>query len=348
MKNPVYKPIVFWLFSGCFLVFLMVAIGGITRLTGSGLSMVEWDLLMGTVPPMNEQQWVEMFEKYKQFPEYQKLNYHFELEDFKSIFWWEYIHRLLGRLIGIVFLIPFIYFWMKGKISRNLMTKLLILFILGAFQGFLGWYMVKSGLVDDPYVSHYRLAIHLIAALATFAFALWFGLDEWHGEQKDSAANKNLVRWTWIFFAVLILQIIYGAFVAGLKAGYVFTTWPKMGNDWFPQAITIMKPFYINFLESLAGVQFVHRYLAYVLIVLAGIIFFRSRKHSLSKAQQKSVAFLMVAVAIQAILGIFTLIFSVPVILGVIHQSWAFVLVSVNLILAHRLQFQNKKSEAWA
>jgi heme a synthase len=338
MNKPVYKPMVIWLFYGCFLIFLMVVIGGITRLTRSGLSIVEWDVVMGTIPPLNKQQWMEMFDKYKQFPEYQKLNYHFTLSDFKSIFWWEYIHRLLARLIGIIFIVPFVYFWAKGKISKSLMPKLLIILALGAFQGFLGWYMVKSGLVDDPFVSHYRLAIHLMAAFVTFGFTFWVALDELYRPKMDAIPCKGLVRANWIFFVVLTIQIIYGAFVAGLKAGYVFTTWPKMGDSWMPEAVTAMRPLYVNFLEGLAGIQFIHRNLAYLLIILVGYIWFIARKYPLTKAQKWAVNLLVGSTLAQVVLGIFTLIYAVPIALGVIHQGWAFLLVTFNLFLLHRLR----------
>ncbi len=329
---------VFWLFSGCLLIFLMVVIGGITRLTRSGLSIVEWNVIMGTLPPLNEHQWQEMFDKYKQYPEYQKLNYHFSLHDFKNIFWWEYIHRLLARVIGLVFIIPFVFFWMKGKISKRLMPRLIFIFLLGAFQGFLGWYMVKSGLVDDPYVSHYRLAIHLIAAFLTFGAIFWVALDELYGYKKIVSVNKKLLRLSWVFLVVLTIQIIYGAFVAGLKAGYIFTTWPKMGDAWIAEAVTYMRPFYINFLEGLAGVQFVHRYIAYLLIILAGVIWFYSNKYSLSKAQNTGVNLLVLTTLVQVVLGIFTLVYRVPISLGVIHQAGAFFLFTFNLFLIHRLR----------
>jgi heme a synthase len=338
MKRTVYKPIVTWLFAGCFLIFLMVVIGGITRLTRSGLSIVEWNVIMGTIPPLNEQQWVDLFEKYKQYPEYQKLNYHYELSDFKSIFWWEYIHRLLARLIGIIFIVPFIYFWVKGKISKRLMPKLLIIFALGAFQGFLGWYMVKSGLVGDPYVSHYRLAIHLIAAFATFGYILWVALDELYGAKKIGKSYRGLIRLSWLFFAVLTFQIIYGAFVAGLKAGYVFNTWPKMGDSWMPEAVTFMEPLYVNFLEGLAGVQFVHRYVAYLLVVLSVLIFYNAQKLDLSRIQRNGIYLLVSSIFVQVVLGIFTLIYAVPISLGVIHQAWALVLVAFNLFVLHQLR----------
>ena len=276
--------------------------------------------------------------KYKASPEYQKINYHFELDDFKSIFWWEYIHRAFGRLIGLVFLIPFIYFWITGKISRRLMPRLIVIFLLGALQGFVGWYMVKSGLVDKPYVSHYRLALHLIVAFGTFAYTFWVGLDEWLQYKKESAASPSLRRWTVVFLVVLTIQIIYGAFVAGLKAGYVYTTWPKMGDRWIADAVTAMEPFYRNFLEGLGGVQFIHRYIAYALIALAVYLWIKSGKVSATQAQRTGAYLLLGMTTIQIVLGIFTLVYAVPVAMGVIHQVGAFFLLAIVVYLLHRLQ----------
>lgn len=338
MMNRQSKAIPVWLFLGCFLIFSMVVIGGITRLTQSGLSMVEWDPVIGSLPPLNAEQWNEVFDKYKASPEYQKINYHFELDDFKSIFWWEYIHRALGRLIGLVFLIPFIYFWMTGKISRRLMPKLIVIFLLGALQGFVGWYMVKSGLVDKPYVSHYRLALHLSVAFGTFAYTFWVGLDEWLQYKKESTASPSLRRWTVVFLVVLTIQIIYGAFVAGLKAGYVYTTWPKMGDRWIADAVTAMEPFYRNFLEGLGGVQFIHRYIAYALIALAVYLWIKSRKVSATQAQRTGTNLLLGMTTIQIALGVFTLVYAVPVAMGVIHQVGAFFLLAIAVYLLHRLQ----------
>ncbi|MGK7393594.1 MAG: COX15/CtaA family protein [Candidatus Cyclobacteriaceae bacterium M3_2C_046] len=338
-KHRVNFPLVTWLLYGCILIFVMVIIGGITRLTHSGLSMVEWDLIMGAIPPLNELEWQTAFDQYKQFPEYQKLHYHFNLADFKSIFWWEYIHRLIGRFIGIVFIIPFLYFWLTGKISKRLMPKLLLIFALGAFQGFLGWYMVKSGLVDRPYVSHYRLAIHLMAAFITFGFTFWVALDEIYKFRPVTnlvrvQPLKKLSLW---FLVVLAIQIIYGAFVAGLKAGFVYNTFPKMGDRWIAEGVTAMQPFYLNFLEGLAGVQFVHRYLAYILVILAAVIWYKARQVKLSSGQSSGVTMMMVMVALQVLMGIYTLVWAVPVWLGVLHQAGAFILLGMNIYLLHRL-----------
>jgi len=316
----------------------MVIIGGITRLTQSGLSIVEWNVVTGTLPPLNERQWMEEFQKYQQTPEYQKLNYHFNLSDFKSIYWWEYIHRLLGRLIGLVFIIPFIYFWRKGRLTGKLVPRLILIFALGAFQGFLGWYMVKSGLVDRPYVSHYRLAIHLIAAFATFGFTFWVALDEIYGYQKEKTAYRPIQVAAIVFLVVLIVQIVYGAFVAGLKAGYAYNTWPKMGDLWIAEGVTAMKPLYVNFLEGIAGVQFAHRYFAYVLALLAVLIGVFSANPRLSRRQKNGARWLVAATGVQATLGVLTLIYAVPLTLGVVHQAGAFLLLGVNLFLLHRIR----------
>ena len=222
------KYVVYWLLTGCFLIFVMVLVGGITRLTHSGLSISDYKLIHGTIPPMNEQEWQEAFDLYKQYPEYQKLNYHFGIEEFKDIYFWEWLHRVIGRFIGIVFIIPFLYFLFKKKLDSPTVKKCLVLLFLGGFQGFLGWYMVKSGLVDRPDVSHFRLAAHLTTAFLTFAYSLWVALDLIYPEKKEiNKKIRNLVR---TGLVVLLLQIIWGAFVAGLDAGFIHNYWPLMSD----------------------------------------------------------------------------------------------------------------------
>ncbi|MGI8892455.1 MAG: COX15/CtaA family protein, partial [Bacteroidia bacterium] len=228
------KIIVTWLLTGCFLIFVMVLVGGVTRLTGSGLSITEWNVLMGAVPPLNEHEWQITFAKYQQTPQYLKENYHFTLAEFKSIFWWEYIHRLLGRFIGIVFLIPFIFFLVKKWLPKPLILKLTLIFFLGGLQGFIGWYMVQSGLIDNPSVSHFRLALHLVTAFLTFGFTLWVALDIIYPGVR---INASALKVPLIFSALVLLQIIYGAFVAGLKAGFIYTTFPLMGDYLIPPGL---------------------------------------------------------------------------------------------------------------
>lgn len=336
MKNK-HKPIVVWLLTGCVLVFIMVAIGGMTRLTHSGLSMVEWTLF-GSAPPSNDDDWNELFDKYKQYPEYQQVNFNFKLEEFKRIFWWEYIHRQFGRLIGLVFIVPFLWFWLKGKLNRSLKPKLLLILIMGGFQGMLGWYMVKSGLKSQPDVSHYRLALHLITAFLTFAYTFWvaLGLIYPNPPQWQKGMRKPFV----ILLFLVIVQIIWGAYVAGLNAGKVYNTWPLMGETLVPEAVTVMQPWWSNFVEGIAGVQFVHRYLAYIVLGLVVYLFVKSRKLKLSNSQQKGINFLLFAVILQFVLGIFTLLYAVPVSLGLLHQLGAFVLLGASVFGLHRFKIQ--------
>ena len=337
MDQTARRQVIRWLLTGCFLIFLMVIIGGITRLTHSGLSMVEWDLIMGTFPPMSEGAWEEAFDKYKQFPEYQLVNYHFTLEEFKSIFWWEYIHRLLGRLIGLVFLIPFVVFWSRKVLSGKLKLKLLFILFLGGLQGFFGWYMVKSGLSREPDVSHYRLALHLITAFLTFGYTFWVALGLFY-EKFDTMPGRFTVlkRYMWAFFLLVVVQVIYGAFVAGLNAGFVFNTFPKMGNEWIAEAVTAIEPWYLNFVEGIAGVQFVHRYIAILLVVLMGVMFYKSRKLHLLFSQQLAMRLLVLALSTQFVLGVFTLVYAVPILLGILHQAGAFVLFACSIFALHR------------
>ena len=386
------RPIVIWLLLGCILIFAMVIIGGMTRLTNSGLSMVEWNLFMGSVPPTSEADWQELFDKYKQYPEYKLVNFNISLDEFKSIFFWEYGHRMFGRLIGLVFIIPFLWFWIKGRITKDLMPKLLIILAMGGFQGFLGYWMVESGLVKDPDVSHYRLAIHLTTAFLTFAYTFWVALgliyksaerrvqsedheNDGHrilsgaegrpsalsespetGSQnpenleqdaglgpRPSAQNPSLFRptiyrWIQILLAILVIQIIWGAYVAGLNAGKVYNSWPKMGDRWIAEGVTAMTPWWHNFIEGLAGVQFVHRYLAYVVVGLVLFIYFKGRKMNLLGSQRKGLNALLIAVGAQFILGIFTLLYAVPISLGVVHQLGAFVLLGATVFVLQRFK----------
>ena len=326
MSKSSDKSVIIWLLTGCTLIFLMVVIGGITRLTESGLSMVDWKLFMGMVPPLNEQDWIETFNQYKQFPEYKEVNFMFTLEEFKAIFFWEYLHRFIGRVLGMVFIIPFVYFLITKKITGKLIKQTLIILSMGAFQGFIGWWMVKSGLVDNPDVSHYRLAIHLIAAFLTFAYTFWVALSLIY---KDTERPNVLFyrKWITVLFVVTIIQIIYGAFVAGLNAGFIMNTYPKMGDSWFPDSIIAMKPLWINFIDGISGVQFVHRILAHVVVALVLFLLLKSSKFELSKIQKNSLIALLVIVFTQFMLGVFTLLYGVPVWLGVTHQVGAFLLL---------------------
>lgn len=334
MENQQNKSVVIWLLTGCLLIFLMVVIGGITRLTHSGLSMVDWNPIMGFIPPLNEADWNVAFEKYKLYPEYQLVNSHFTLEEFKSIFFWEYLHRLIGRVIGLVFIIPFIYFLIRKRLSKKVIFQSLILLAMGGLQGFIGWWMVKSGLVKDPDVSHYRLATHLITAFLTFAYTFWVALGLIY-EDKKTLDFKALRVTLYFIFGATVIQIIYGAFVAGLNAGFVMNTFPKMGDQWINNSVTALTPFWTNFVEGIGGVQFVHRYLAYVVVSLILYFAIACRKYELSIRQKIATKTMLYAVGVQFLLGIFTLLYAVPVWLGVVHQVGAFLLLASVVYALH-------------
>jgi len=326
MRENSHKSVIIWLLTGCSLIFLMVLVGGITRLTNSGLSMVDWKLIMGAIPPIGEAEWIETFNKYKQFPEYQKINFQFTLEEFKSIFFWEYLHRIMGRLIGIIFLIPFIYFLVKKKITGKLINQCLIILGMGALQGFFGWWMVKSGLVKDPDVSHYRLAVHLITAFLTFAYTLWVALSLIYPEKSDNSSKK--VRLIANMLLILtIIQIVYGAFVAGLDAGKIMNTYPKMGDSWIHESVTAITPIWKNFIEGLGGVQFIHRVLAHFVVAMVIYLYLLASKLELRIVQLKGLKMLLFIVFVQFLLGVFTLLYGVPIWLGVAHQIGAFLLL---------------------
>ncbi|MFI5148174.1 MAG: COX15/CtaA family protein [Bacteroidia bacterium] len=329
------KAIVVWLLSGCVLVFLMVVIGGITRLTGSGLSITEWNVIMGAIPPMNVHDWQLAFEKYQLSPQFQKVNFGMSLSEFKSIFLWEYVHRLTGRITGIVFLIPFLFFLFRKKISKPLFIQLILLFGLGALQGFLGWFMVRSGLVNNPHVSHYRLALHLFTAFITFGFTFWIALNILFPNKSDT--HSGLRRLTAFLLLLLLLQIIYGALVAGLHAGLTYNTFPKMGDHWIAPGLSALTPVWKNLFENMVCVQFIHRCIAWVLIALSLWVLLKIRNAGLSRIQHKAVSFFCVALGMQFVLGVCTLLFFVPVPLAVIHQAGAFALFTSLLYLQHRL-----------
>ncbi|NRD23883.1 COX15/CtaA family protein [Winogradskyella litoriviva] len=330
------KTVIYWLLTGCILIFIMVVVGGITRLTHSGLSISNYKLISGTIPPMNDVEWNEAFELYKQYPEYQKLNNHFSLEEFKDIYFWEWIHRVIGRFIGLVFFFPFVYFLIKKRLSKSTIKKATILLIMGGFQGFLGWYMVKSGLVDRPDVSHYRLAAHLTTAFLTFAYTFWVALDLMFPDKKViNKKIRNFIRWSLV---ILIIQIIYGAFVAGLDAGWIHNHWPLMNEGkWIHETVFIeQNPTYLNFIEGKSGVQFVHRILAYIVVILILAIWYKAKPLSLTSFQKKGINILLIMVGIQFFLGVLTLLLAVPVWLGVLHQVGAFILLSAMIFTLHR------------
>ena len=330
------KLVTSWLLTGCVLIFIMVVVGGITRLTHSGLSISNYKLISGTIPPMNEIAWEKAFDLYKQYPEYKKINSHFTIDDFKSIYFWEWSHRVIGRMIGLVFIIPFLYFLIQRKLKKTTIKKSIILLFLGVFQGFLGWYMVKSGLVDRPDVSHYRLAAHLITAFITFAYTLWVALDLIFQEKKE--INIRLRNIIGLGFAILVVQIFWGALVAGLDAGFIHNHWPLMNEGTIMHETVLIEqiPLWKNFVHGKSGVQFVHRYLAYIVLGFIIYIWYKTKGMSLSRSQKIGVTSLLLLVFVQFILGVFTLVYAVPVVLGVAHQVFAFFLLGSMTFVLHR------------
>jgi cytochrome c oxidase assembly protein subunit 15 len=337
MKNN--KPVIIWLLSGCALLFVMVVVGGITRLTNSGLSMTDWHLVTDTLPPMSEAKWMQAFEEYKKFPEYQKINIHndFTLSDYKFIYFWEWFHRFIGRIIGMVFLIPFIYFLIQKKLDKATINKCIILLAMGGFQGFLGWFMVRSGLIDNPDVSHFRLALHLTFAFITFAYTLWVALDLLYPNRIQINPQLRTIARFALFF--LIIQIIYGGFVAGLNAGLIHNHWPLMSDGQFiHESVSLEKDTWLlRLTEGKSGVQFVHRTLAYLVVGLILFLFYKSKNHLLSSQQNKGLQLLVAIVFLQFILGVFTLLYSVPFWLGLTHQIVAFFLLTAMTYTLHRL-----------
>jgi len=333
------RAIMRWLLLCLLLIFSMVILGGVTRLTESGLSMVTWRPT-GAWPPIGAEQWLAEFSLYQQFPEYQKLNREMTLDNFKSIYWFEYSHRMLGRLIGLVFILPFCYFWLRKKIKPGLTPQLVVMFVLGGLQGLLGWYMVKSGLVSNPHVSQYRLTAHLLAAILIYGFILWSILNLAFANPYRKLAESKAPGWrkvSLVLVALVLLTIVSGGFVAGLKAGLIFNTFPLMGDSLIPPGIAALSPWYLNPLENMVTVQFNHRLLA----VSTGLILFfwylRGRSSFDEPRLQRSFKLVGMMVIIQLALGIATLLLQVPVILGALHQAGALLLFSALLFNIHAL-----------
>ena len=332
------KAILVWLWTGMVMIVIMVAIGGITRLTHSGLSMVDWKPLMGAIPPTSQSQWQSSFELYQQYPEYQEKNFDMTLEEYKKIFFWEYLHRLWGRLMGIVFIIPFIIFWKKEYLPPPLFKRFIWILIGGGLVGGLGWFMVVSGLKDKPEVSHYRLAIHLIAAFTLLVYIYWQALLIKYSDQHLEK-NSKVLKWPKWLIALAALQIVYGAFVAGLKAGLIHNTFPFMGDSFVHENTFSLSPFWENLINHKDGVQFIHRMLAYALFILVIVLGIKNRNTG-NKEWQKSLNSVMIIVIIQFLLGVTTLLMHVPVSIGVLHQFGAILL----LLALFRVQFFNKYS----
>ncbi len=333
------RTIVAWLLVCCALIFTMVVLGGVTRLTRSGLSMVEWDPIMGVIPPLTEQQWEQTFRKYQRFPEYQKINRGMSMAEFKSIFWMEYAHRVLGRTIALAFLLPFLYFLMRRRFSQDLILKLITLFVLGGLQGLLGWFMVKSGLIDKPHVSPYRLTAHLLLAILIYGYMLWVALGLlFPNAANDIPANRSLRRFGWAVTAAVCLMIASGGLVAGTKAGFAFNTFPLMNGHVFPPGGLSMQPLWINMFENIATVQLNHRLLAYSLCILVPMYWYWTLTANVSPRTRLVVHGLLLMLVMQVVLGVSTLLLIVPVPLAAAHQAGALLVLSLALFANHELR----------
>jgi cytochrome c oxidase assembly protein subunit 15 len=333
---PQDKTVAVWLLICCALIFLMVVLGGVTRLTRSGLSIVEWDPILGAIPPITQTQWDSAFDKYKQTPEYQKVNFGMTLGEFKGIYYMEWGHRLLGRLIGVVFLFPFLYFLIRRRIARTLTPKLVTMFVLGGLQGALGWYMVKSGLVDIPRVSPYRLTAHLALAVIIYGYILWTALRLLH-PRGSTMHSAGLQRFGVFVTAVIFLMILSGGFVAGSKAGFAFNTFPLMNGRFIPEGLFALRPVWINLFENIVTVQFTHRLLAYGLCLVISVFWWMAMRQALPTAVRLTLHGLLASLAIQVALGITTLLNLVPIPLAAAHQAGALVLFSLALLSLHLL-----------
>ncbi len=341
------RQVAAWLLTCAAVVLGMILLGGVTRLTGSGLSMVEWKPLMGVIPPLSEQAWLETFDKYKQFPEYREVNRGMDLAGFKRIFMYEYLHRVLGRLIGVLFLVPFLYFWIRGRLRSGLTPKLALLFLLGGLQGLLGWYMVKSGLVDNPRVSQYRLTAHLGLAVLIYGSILWvaFGLLPAQARQPDARA-AGLAGFATLLVGLLYLMILSGGLVAGTHAGYAFSTWPLMGEHLVPPGLYSADPPWRSAFEDIVTVQFNHRMLAYLLFVLILALVVQVLRSGTRGRARAAAVLTGAALLMQLSLGIATLLLYVPVPLAAAHQAGAVVLFTCLLFTCHCLRLQRAADSA--
>ena len=323
------RAVALWLYVCCAMIFAMVMLGGLTRLTGSGLSMVTWQPITGWLPPLDAAAWEAVFALYRETPEFRRVNFWMTVDDFRSIFWLEYLHRLWGRLIGVVFAVPAVWFAVRGRIGRRLGLALFAAFLLGAAQGALGWYMVQSGLVDRPEVSHYRLAAHLALALGVYAWLLWLALGLTQERGARGPHDFGLV----LAIGGIALTAIWGAFVAGLDAGHIHPTFPLMDGRLVPREIFALAPWFVDLTGNPVTVQFVHRWLA--ILVLAGLLSLWWRVRLAPRDERRPFDFLAGMALIQAGLGVATLLLGVPLFAAALHQAGAAMLLSLAIYALH-------------
>ncbi|MEZ5832476.1 MAG: COX15/CtaA family protein [Dongiaceae bacterium] len=329
-----------WLSGLAATVLVQVMLGAITRLTGSGLSIMEWQPIMGAIPPLSEVEWQRVFALYQQIAEYKLVNAGMTLDAFKSIFWWEYFHRLWGRLIGVAFLLPFLWFWFRGQLRGGAARRLIAIFALGGLQGLMGWIMVASGFEDRTDVSQYRLVLHLLLALAIYAALVWSALDMLYPSRTrlDAADHRTLRRHGWIMMAVITLEIALGGFVAGLHGGLVYNNFPMMGDHLIAPDLFSQSPWWTNFFENPVTAQFMHRLTAGLVAIALVWLVVRARRIDLPRAAKTRFYYLPFGLLGQATLGIATLMLVVPLPLAVAHQAGAFILFTLGLYALHGLR----------
>ena len=332
------RQIAVWLFTVAAFVVAMVLVGGLTRLTDSGLSITEWAPIRGAIPPLTHADWLSEFEKYKQIPEYQLVNAGMSMAEFQFIYWWEWGHRFLGRIVGLVFFVPFMIFWLQGKLRGGRMLPLLGLFALGGLQGFMGWYMVKSGLTDRVDVSQYRLAMHLGLALIIFSFSMWLAFGYWRGRHLSVASGPN-VAMAGAIVALVVSQSLLGALVAGIDAGKTYTDWPLMDGEFIPSGLLMQEPAIRNFFENHLTVQFDHRMMAYFLCGLIGWHIYRTLRADVAAPVKHSAMWLAGGLGLQIILGITALMLAVPMSFGAAHQLGAVLLLGLAIWHLHLLRY---------
>ena len=326
------RQVAYWLLLCAVVIFGMILLGGVTRLTDSGLSMVDWKPIKGIIPPITQADWQAMFAKYQQFPEYQKTNFTMTLEEFKPIFMYEYLHRMLGRFIGIIFVLPFLFFYFTKRIAHGLTPRLMAMLLLGGSQGLLGWYMVKSGLVDNPHVSQYRLTAHLGLAVFIYGFIVWTVLDLLAPKLSHP---KHLKRFSYTLSSLIFLMILSGGLVAGTRAGIPYPTWPLMGDSFIPPGLYSLTPFWLSAFEDMLTIQFNHRMFAYLIVVLVVTFAYKALKSDLNGPLKIAIYCFLILLVAQVTLGISTLIFYIPVPVAAAHQVCAVALLTASLFVSH-------------
>ncbi|MCV6575021.1 MAG: COX15/CtaA family protein [Cohaesibacter sp.] len=340
------KAVRIWLYCIAFLVFMMVLVGGATRLTDSGLSITEWKPINGAIPPLSDLAWQEEFEKYKQIPEYQQVNKGMSLEEFQFIFWWEWGHRQLGRFIGLAFFFPMAFFWLTGRLAQQIKPKVLALFFLGGFQGAVGWWMVASGLSERVDVSQYRLASHLIMASFIFAALIWVARGYREKDEKPECVSADRHWWLMMPLWLLIMgQIFLGALVAGTHAGKTYNTWPLMDGSFIPDQLYDLTPIWLSAFEDHMTIQFNHRMLAYVIVLLAAIAVVRLAIDHFASALHKWGMLLAALIVVQVVIGIITLLLVVPISLALLHQIGAIIILAAMTLLLRDL-YDNRREAA--